>query len=179
MLLAEANKCGDDTHADLMREAADALSTPAVPAGWKLEVIEDEAESWLHVNKDGAGAIAFSAERGSVRAEILQQLAIDLLAAAPQQPAVQGEAWRPIATAPKDGSLFLCWVSAVAYGADDEGQPYQVDVSQADFCQWHGFDEAPDGGWFVPCCGHISDHQRVTHWMPLPPPPVQAQGGEK
>jgi hypothetical protein len=79
--------------------------------------------------------------------------------------------WLPIETAPKDGTLFLCWVSAVQHGESDEGQQYQVDVSQADFCQWHAFEEAADGGWFEPCCGHISDQQAVTHWMPLPPAP--------
>ena len=79
--------------------------------------------------------------------------------------------WQPIETAPKDGTLFLCWVSAVQHGESDEGQQYQVDVSQADFCQWQAFEEAPDGGWFEPCCGQISDQQAVTHWMPLPATP--------
>lgn len=30
--------------------------------------------------------------------------------------------WQPIETAPRDGRLFLCWVSAVRYGETDEGQ---------------------------------------------------------
>lgn len=87
-----------------------------------------------------------------------------------QAPAAEPQ-WQPIETAPKDGSLFLCWVSAVSYGETDEGQQYQQDVSQVDFCQWHGFEEAPNGGWFEPCCGRISDSQDVTHWMPIPPAP--------
>ena len=84
--------------------------------------------------------------------------------------------WLDIEKAPKDGSLFLCWVMAITYGETDEGQQYQQDVSQIDFCQWHAHDEAPDGGWFEPCCGHISDRQDVTHWMPLPEPPPAAPG---
>lgn len=76
--------------------------------------------------------------------------------------------WLPIETAPKDGSIFLCWVTAERDGETDEGQQYAQDVSQADF------------GWWVPgenrdyfdCgCGQIGDRQHITHWMPLPPPP--------
>lgn len=95
-------------------------------------------------------------------------------------------AWQPIETAPRDGSTFLCWVSAVLYGETDEGQQYQEDVSQADFCQWQSFEEAPDGGWFEPCCGQIGDSQGVTHWMPLPAAPgatppsaAQAEGADE
>lgn len=83
--------------------------------------------------------------------------------------------WQPIETAPKDGSLFLCWVYAVRYGETDEGRQYQQDVSQVDFCSWR---EGPSGlrdhGYFDPCCGQIADHQDVTHWMPLPASPRAA-----
>jgi hypothetical protein len=80
--------------------------------------------------------------------------------------------WQPIETAPKDGAMFLCWVSAVRYGETDEGQQYQQDVSQVDFCSWRTQADIPDCGWFDPCCGQIGDQQGVTHWMPLPPPPT-------
>lgn len=60
---------------------------------------------------------------------------------------------------------------AVRYGETDEGQQYQEDVSQADFCHWQSHDDAPNGGWFEPCCGQIGDGQDVTHWLPLPPAP--------
>ncbi len=79
--------------------------------------------------------------------------------------------WQPIETAPRDGSLFLCWVSAVNYGETDEGQQYQQDVSQVDFCNWRTQADIPDSGWFDPCCGQIGDSQNVTHWMPLPSAP--------
>ena len=82
--------------------------------------------------------------------------------------------WLPIETAPKDGSIFLCWVTAERYGETDEGQQYEQDVSQADF------------GWWVPgenrdyfdCgCGQIGDRQHISHWMPLPPPPIVGKEG--
>ena len=80
--------------------------------------------------------------------------------------------WLPIESAPKDGALFLCWVSAVRFGETDEGQQYQQDASQVDFCSWRVCDESPTGGYFDACCGQIADLQHITHWMPLPPPPV-------
>jgi hypothetical protein len=87
--------------------------------------------------------------------------------------------WRPIETAPKDGTLLICWVSAVCYGETDEGQQYQQDVSQVDFCSWrNGPPDLPEHGYFDPCCGQIGDSQDVTHWKPLPAPPDSAAKGE-
>jgi hypothetical protein len=76
--------------------------------------------------------------------------------------------WQPISTAPKDGSLFLCWVSAISYGETDDGKLCEIDASQVDFGYWM---DDPLGGYFDACCGKIADAQCVTHWMPLPPPP--------
>jgi len=81
--------------------------------------------------------------------------------------------WQPISTAPKDGTLFLCWVKAVRYLDTGEGWQDQQDVSQVDFCQWRTVADAPDGGYFDPFCGQIADAQHVTHWMPIPPPPQE------
>ena len=82
--------------------------------------------------------------------------------------------WQPIETAPKDGSLFLCWVSAIRYEEADEGRPREVDVSQIDFCNWRTQADIPDCGWPEPCCWQIGDQQDITHWMPLPKPPIAA-----
>lgn len=95
-----------------------------------------------------------------------------MLAAAPVPAAPVVAPWQPIETAPKDGSLFLCWVSAVRYGETDEGQQYQQDASQADFCSWRDNPcDLPGHGYFDPCCGQIADAQGVTHWMPIPAAP--------
>ena len=82
--------------------------------------------------------------------------------------------WMDIETAPKDGTMFLCWVSAERYSsADGECSSYSHDVSQIDFCWWRsGPVELPEAGYFDPACGQIGDAQDVTHWMPLPKPPV-------
>ena len=79
--------------------------------------------------------------------------------------------WQPIETAPKDGSMFLCWVSAERWSSEDGGGSVRShDVSQVDFCWWrdnHG------NGYFDPACGQIGDSQDVTHWMPLPAAPKE------
>lgn len=82
----------------------------------------------------------------------------------------QREPWQPIETAPKDGTLFLGWISAVRYGETDEGQQYQHDVSQVDFCQWRAQPDM-DCGWFEACAGRVGDAEEITHWMPLPAAP--------
>lgn len=68
--------------------------------------------------------------------------------------------WKPIDTAPKDGSNFL--------GIDDEG------VFQ---CRWDHPSWAKSGSWEAltlgchgcGCCA--SSGPEPTHWMPLPEPP--------
>jgi Protein of unknown function (DUF551) len=73
--------------------------------------------------------------------------------------------WMPIDSAPKDGTMFLCWVSAVRY----------EDCSQVDECWWRNGPEGdPELGYFDNACGQIGDSQAVTHWRPLPQPPEAA-----
>src|SRR3546814_6910997 len=44
--------------------------------------------------------------------------------------------WRPIESAPKDGSLFLGWVAAERWSAEDGGgSGRSADTSEVDFCQ--------------------------------------------
>ena len=88
--------------------------------------------------------------------------------------------WQPIETAPKDGSLFLCWVSAERWSCEDGGgSGRSADVSDFDFACWRIDSEHPDGGWFMNMAGQIGDMQGITHWMPLAPPLAAApQGGQ-
>lgn len=71
--------------------------------------------------------------------------------------------WRPIATADKDADVILLtdgsvvdvggWISAADQGADPE-EEFRIAA-----------------GWWLLNCSEM----RPTHWMPLPPPPVDAQ----
>ena len=79
--------------------------------------------------------------------------------------------WQPIETAPKDGTLFLCWVKAEDRGEQDDGSFVSVDVSQHDFCQYQDFGE---NGYFANMSGKFSDLADITHWMPLPTPPGES-----
>jgi hypothetical protein len=83
----------------------------------------------------------------------------------------EAERWQPIETAPKDGSMFLCWVSAVRHTRIDGEFGLPGDVSEPDFCQWNG--NGGDGYWDN-MMGQIGDEYGVTHWMPMPAAPGTA-----
>lgn len=44
--------------------------------GWSLNAREDESQSWLILTGPGGEACAFSAERGSIRAQVLQDFMV-------------------------------------------------------------------------------------------------------
>lgn len=71
-----------------------------------------------------------------------------------------GRAWRPIETAPRDGTVFLAldvWTqSCCVVWFDDEARPPLI---------WH-VDDAAEG------FNHHADF--FTHWMPLPSAPETA-----
>lgn len=75
--------------------------------------------------------------------------------------------WRPIETAPKDGT-------AVLLGSAKDGGAWvgkYVPVYQSGY--------RPNNPWFsvMLTCEHLPakpPYLRPTHWMPLPPPPEQA-----
>lgn len=83
--------------------------------------------------------------------------------------------WQSIETAPKDGTMFLCWVTAERYGETDEGQQYTHDESQIDRGWWRTGDNE---GYFDNACGQIGDMQYISHWKPLPPAPSAAMNKE-
>ena len=59
--------------------------------------------------------------------------------------------WRPISTAPKDGSEILIW--------DNRGRDWGI----MDFAYWW------EGDWHIPA--YDSKATNPTHWMPLPEEP--------
>lgn len=91
-------------------------------------------------------------ERGDLSsAEWLRHLQEELLDGAVYIEAVLSKGWRPISSAPRDGSVFMTFTP-------DDDQSYQFDTAY-----WCDDEEC-----FVKlCCGF----DRATHWMPLPEPP--------
>ena len=68
--------------------------------------------------------------------------------------------WKPIGTAPRDGTDLLL------YELCDNGTPA---IGQAYYC-------TEDKSWYEQNMHHTDFHDgswaTPTHWMPLPPPPV-------
>lgn len=89
--------------------------------------------------------------------------------------------WQPIETAPKDGTVFLGWVSAERWSsAYGECSTKSHDVSAVDFCWWRKPpSDMEDGGYFDNGAGQIGDMQEITHWMPLPDAPGAARAEVK
>ncbi len=83
--------------------------------------------------------------------------------------------WKPIETAPKDGSsVLLCW----AVNADGKRIDWTKDLKTAQvFVQvaaWWEDENEGEGSWTV-YCDLIREpllHFNPTHWMPLPEPPA-------
>lgn len=68
--------------------------------------------------------------------------------------------WRPIETAPKDGSALILF--------DPETEAPQMWVAS-----WCEFEGDPDGdGYWVDFSAALAEINGATHWMPLPEPPV-------
>ena len=110
-------------------------------------------------------ALPQDAMRINKQARELREAAI---AAIQSQPDVVVGGWQPIETAPKDGTRVLLYLAA----------PW----SRVELARWY----QPWGNWQTDgdepdpfrdeYCGIGS--QLPTHWQPLPPPPVQAQGSD-
>lgn len=118
-------------------------------------------------------AHARSVERVIAALEALSRDELDALSApSPDNPAGSG-AWRPIETAPKDGTEVDLWLAPLS----EDGYPLTpCRLPNAHFhCgEWLFWGGDPEIGW-------LSVDHRVTHWMPVPSPPCldDAGGGEE
>lgn len=65
--------------------------------------------------------------------------------------------WKPIGTAPKDGTDILCICMWTAKGCEDHMGHMEVDCYKD---RYHGFGKFNNNSW------------PATHWMPLPSPPT-------
>ena len=102
-------------------------------------------------------------------------------------PTAQAEGWRPVETAPKDGTHILLHAPA----CEHEGAPVHARTT---YGHWSapsdtphikyqdGFAPEPEWEDFEPFWaswdGGFTEEHPPTHWMPLPPPPTSAEGVE-
>jgi hypothetical protein len=82
--------------------------------------------------------------------------------------------WKPIETAPKDGT----WILVYGEGTEDEGEKRSVAVAQytnylnCETTDWHWQFAWYDGGYY-------GKFENPTHWMPLPEPPNKELTGSR
>lgn len=76
----------------------------------------------------------------------------------------RADGWRPIATAPRDGTDVLLWVPASKWG------PACAVVGNSGRVTWH-VSNIDGHDWEGPLDGALP-----THWMPLPAPPASEEG---
>ena len=96
------------------------------------------------------------AEVAALKAEVerLNELAND--------PYRLSKGWRPIETAPMDGTDILCWCVEPEFEGEENPRTEQrvcfFSQMQEDYSCW---------------MSHYGYEQRPTHWMPLPQPPTK------
>lgn len=114
---------------------------------WQLvpKEMTDEIETaiWRHMTRD-------LAENGSTVA--LRAMYRAMLAAAPELVIGPGAEWRPIASAPRDGTRILVWMPW-------PDTPSEIVVWWSGQC-WNMLGRS------------FARHFIGTHWQPLPPPPA-------
>ena len=130
---------------------------------WEAELIASDA-AWA--GKDAQPFSTAELYEGFIEVQALRNRAAAALASAPSAPA--GE-WRPIESAPKDGTRVLLWRVFDGTAIGRWGNLVPDDPQE-----WF------DDGWIdngQPICG---EDDPATHWMPLPAPPSPDSGeGER
>ena len=102
-------------------------------------------------------------------------------------PTAQAEGWRPIETAPKDGTEILLHAPACDYkGTNVKARTtyghWRAPSDTPRIKYQDGFAPEPEWEDFEPFWaswdGGFTEECPPTHWMPLPPPPTSAEGVE-
>jgi hypothetical protein len=81
--------------------------------------------------------------------------------------ALDEQEWRPIETAPRDGTKFDIWSVREWW----QGREVDCWIAGDDYPQWRGRVVSTD-----PIRGDTGPEDDATHWRPLPAPPVEVKG---
>jgi hypothetical protein len=157
----------DEAHLNLGREIADAHNAALAPAPVPADMekaVEAACDAAYAVINKREGVIFTGLEKRPIPAEIKDWMRAALLAAAPFLASVR-EGWRPIETAPKDGTRFLA--------AQPDSGGWIVGV-----CLWCKTPHVPIYGFhFTEGDPEDWDIAKPTIWQPLPPLPAAPQDG--
>jgi hypothetical protein len=92
--------------------------------------------------------------------------------------ALDEQEWRPIETAPRDGSDILLLASGMAIEArfcpGEWSDETPISPREYSGAVWSAFDDALQ--FLIEETSEGDFHGQVTHWRPLPAPPVEVKG---
>lgn len=139
----------DEVKVSQAREIIDLDSLPPQIESLRAHAKERRGKGWLR-----------SADNLEASAYLIETLAAEV--ARHRQQAERGEIWRPIETAPKDGTWFL------AYESDSECAAHYA-------CKFYGEDDYLGIMWSSACGQYVTSRPEPEFWQPLPPAPEAGQ----
>lgn len=123
------------------------------PTRWKVEELNCCFDADMIASPKGEYVYYSDYKQLQAEVERLNELAND--------PYRLSKGWRPIETAPMDGTDILCWCVEPEFEGEENPHTEQrvcfFGQMQEDYSCW---------------MSHYGYEQRPTHWMPLPKPPT-------
>lgn len=156
------------TKDEALKQALDALETNKQ----KHDVCEDIFYSCPFYS---GGACTCGADKANAEIhEVIASLRQAIAAAKKQKPVAE---WLPIETAPKDGTAVL--VMRDIWPGSETGRAKRCVGHNTYVAAWWA-DEGNSGEWvcYMDCIEEPICPIKPTHWMQLPPPPIEAAHGK-
>ena len=137
-----------------------------------------DANDWVWTPASAHRGQPLVEEERVVDAKFARQLERELAAALKQRD--EATAWRPIETAPMNGTVVMLYghgrVTVGSWVAEHDIMVNEYDRSTGDYLGSHLSGETLPAYWQSHDGGFTEEHP-PTHWMPLPQPPREKEGG--